>query len=638
MNPKIQKLMRLLLEKQPQTAAALSSQMDVSVRTIKNYVHELNGLEANTITSGNDGYHIDPQKALTLLKENEEDQSFTAENRIFYLITNIIRLEDENDALDMYDLCDELYISMSTLKNDLVRVKRKLKRYDLTLDTKGEMIHCIGLEKNKRKLLSTTLYDESNVNFVNLDSMQKTFKNIDIAFIRETILSTFDRYHYFINDYSLINLLLHITISIDRIQNGNANTQDIQDLPGVRLHEFQIAAEMARQFEKKFDIAFSDAEIYEMTLLIVSRATSIDYKSINVDNIADFIGEDCLNLVNLLIDEIKESYYVDLSEPEFFIRFALHIKNLLVRSQNNYFSKNPLAESIKTSCPLIYDVSVHLASIIKQETGIAISDDEIAYIAFHIGSALETQKNLTEKVKGALYCPNYYDLNIRITDSIQTSFNEDLLIRDIFTDESQLNALEGDVDLLIATIPVAKALAIPVVNINIFLNDRDKMNLQTQIRTIQKERQKSQFETHLRTLVTPDLFETKKAFASQGQCIDYMVKKLVKLGYVDPDFKKDILERERISSTAFGDFALPHAMKMKAHKTGIFILISPTAIPWGNHSVHLIMMMCFNANERHVFNELYDPITMILSEPENVKTILKTKDYEEFIQLFVSLL
>ena len=76
-----------------------------------------------------------------------------------------------------------------------------------------------------------------------------------------------------------------------------------------------------------------------MTLLIISRATTIDYKSINAANLEDFIGKECLNLVKELILDINSFYYIDLSEQEFLIRFALHIKNLLVRSKNNYFSK-----------------------------------------------------------------------------------------------------------------------------------------------------------------------------------------------------------------------------------------------------------------------------------------------------------
>ena len=57
-----------------------------------------------------------------------------------------------------------------------------------------------------------------------------------------------------------------------------------------------------------------------------------------------------------------------------------------------------------------------------------------------------------------------------------------------------------------------------------------------------------------------------------------MVKKLVKLDYVDTHFKDEVLEREKMSSTAFGNFAIPHAMKMHANKTGINILISENPI------------------------------------------------------------
>ena len=71
---------------------------------------------------------------------------------------------------------------MSTLKVELNKVKRKLKKYDLELETKSDSIKCIGLEKNKRKLLSSILYKESNVNFVNIDSLQKAFTNIDIHY------------------------------------------------------------------------------------------------------------------------------------------------------------------------------------------------------------------------------------------------------------------------------------------------------------------------------------------------------------------------------------------------------------------------------------------------------------------------
>ena len=261
----------------------------------------------------------------------------------------------------------------------------------------------------------------------------------------------------------------------------------------MRLHEYEMSKELAKRLEEKFDIQYSDAEIYEMTLLIISRATNIDYQSIDANNLEQFVGKECLELVKELINDINAFYYIDLSEQEFLIRFALHIKNLLVRSKNNYFSKNPLTESIKLSCPLIYDASVNLARTIKSKTGISINDDEIAYIAFHLGSALETQKNLTSKVKAVLYCPNYYGINSRITDAIYNDFENDLLITNILTDESQIDKV-NDIDLVITTIPLATPIQIPTIRINIILNNRDISNLRNRISEIQTQKKKNEFE------------------------------------------------------------------------------------------------------------------------------------------------
>lgn len=636
MKPKSLKLIRLLLESQPCTANTLADRMGVSVRSIKNYVHDINEEFPKTIASSREGYILDLEMAKEILKNDSERVPQTSEERVIFILTQLID-HHQSEPVNVYDLCDEMYISLSTLKNELQKVKRRLSKFDLELISQGDEITIRGLEKNKRKMLSTILYDESNVNFVNLSSLQDAFIDIDIEFIKNTVLEIFEEYHYFINDYSLINLVLHITIAIDRIRNNNFNTQNVDERPEVRLHEYELAQKVAKRMKEHFDIKYSDAEVYEMTLLIISRATTIDYKSINSTNLEEFIGKDCLELVNQLILDINAFYYIDLSEQEFLIRFALHIRNLLVRSKNNYFSKNPLTEGIKTACPLIYDVSVSLAGTIKEKTGVSINDDEIAYIAFHLGSTLEAQKNLTAKITAALYCPNYYDMNLKITDTIKQYFVNDLLITNILTDESEFDKIK-ETDLIITTIPISKILTTPMIQISLFLTDKDRMTLSDKIEELRKTKKRKEFEGYLRELIIPDFFEKKNGLPTEKECINYMVKKMTKHGYVDNSFKNEILEREKMSSTAFGNFAIPHAMKMYAHKTGMNIIVSDEPILWNGQSVNLVIMLCFNINERYIFNEIFDPITMILSESENVRKITNSKSYEDFIQNLVNLL
>ena len=483
MKQKNKELLRALFDLQPANTNLLANHLNVSVRSIKNYVREINEEYPEAIHSSREGYRLDMELAKSILDETADHIPQTSEERVIYILNQLINHHQE-EAIDIYDLCDELFISLSTIKNELQKVKRKL--------------------------LSTLLYNESNVNFVNLKSLQNSFLDIDIPYIKNTVLQIFEDYHYFINDYSLINLVLHITIAIDRIRKNNINTTSIDQQPAVHLHEYELAEKVAGRLEEHFHITYSKAEIYEMTLLIISRATTIDYKSINAANLEDFIGKECLNLVKELILDINSFYYIDLSEQEFLIRFALHIKNLLVRSKNNYFSKNPLADGIKTSCPLIYDVSVSLAATIKEKTGISINDDEIAYIAFHLGSALEAQKSLTEKITVALYCPSYYDMSLKVTDVIKRYYSDELLITNILTDESDFDKIK-DTNLIITTIPVSVITSIPMIQISIFLNQKDRQLLNEKIETIRKLKKRSVFEGYLKELLLPDFFEVLKS-------------------------------------------------------------------------------------------------------------------------------
>lgn len=496
-----------------------------------------------------------------------------------------------------------MYVSYSTIKNDLQAVKSRLRKYDLQLNNNHDNLTVSGLEKNKRRLLSSILYDESNVNFVNLETIQNIFPEIEIELIKDSLLEIFDRFHYFVNDYSLINLVLHITIAIDRIRNRNVNTEDIHDMPPISSHEYELARNIARKIEEDFQIEYNQAEVYELALLLISRATAIDYQSITVSNLGDFITPECLALVKELISDVNSFYYIDLTEPEFLIRFALHIRNLLQRSKNNYFSRNPLTEEIKTSCPLIYDVSVCLSSIIKERTGISINDDEIAYIAFHLGSTLEAQKNLSEKVTAALYCPSYYDTNVKLTDTINRHFSSELLITNIFTEERELEKA-GKSDLVLSTVPLNSVIQLPLLQISPFFTEKDVQSLRRQLTEIKTNKRRKQFREYLEYLIVPEFFERRDDLTDYDQVVRHMVGKMVSMGYVDEDFEQDIRAREQLSATAFQDFAIPHAMKMRAHKTGINVLISDTPVRWGDKQVRIVLMLCFNRDERFIFNEI----------------------------------
>ena len=610
------------------TAVSLANVLGISARTVKTYVSELNSSYHGIISSSRKGYHIDPEIGAKALKEAKSCIPQTARERVAYIMKRISR-----GPVSFYDLCEELFISSSTLYAVLPRIRKQLEGFDLTLHMASDIMEIKGLEKNKRKLLSQLLYHESNENFVNLETIQSAFPDIDVIYVKNIVLETLSEYRYFINDYSLSNLVLHIAIAADRIKNNAGYGEYDQTLETLELlsHEYELSQKIVERLEEHFQLKFSAGEEQEMTLLLISRATSLNYNSIMMDNLADIIGKDCIDLVYELVNAIGSYYYINLNEPEFLIRFALHIKNLLIRAQNEHFCKNPMGDTLKATCPLIYDDAVCCSSIIKEWTGITINDDEISYIAFHLGSTLETQKALASKLSAVIYCPTYYIMSNRLLQTISGRLDTELLIANVITEEADLDKITMP-DLIISTVPINRALVTPFVQVQPFLMESDVTAIRQKIDEIRTSKKREKFTTYLRQIILPDFFERGEGFESREDAIHYLCEKFRQKDYVGEAFEEEVLEREEMSSTGFQNFAIPHSMRMRANKTGMYLYLCDSPTDWNDMPVSLIIMLCFNRDERYIFNEIFEPLTMILTEPNNLKKALSLNEYEEFIE------
>lgn len=128
-----------------------------------------------------------------------------------------------------------------------------------------------------------------------------------------------------------------------------------------------------------------------------------------------------------------------------------------------------------------------------------------------------------------------------------------------------------------------------------------------------------------------DNFYMLHSSSGKEELISFMVQNLESKGYVDSNFKNEIFDRELISSTSFDGFAIPHSMKMNAIKTGISCVILKEPVVWDEYYVNLIIMLCFNSDERYIFNEIFEPLTMILTAKDKLNKIIQSKNFDEFI-------
>lgn len=119
---------------------------------------------------------------------------------------------------------------------------------------------------------------------------------------------------------------------------------------------------------------------------------------------------------------MKQVYDIDLTDIDFFIPFALHIDNMLVRIRQNVSVHNPLLHSIKAMSPIIYDIAVYISNLINHQEHVQLCEDEIAYIALHIGAHIQDIYNRRGKLCAVLLCPQYYSYDHRQFDRLQSYF------------------------------------------------------------------------------------------------------------------------------------------------------------------------------------------------------------------------
>lgn len=208
-------------QNKPLTSTEISNALDISSRSVKNYVGDINALYHNKIIlSSRNGYTINPKISLNLLlNENEDNIPQTNEDRSFYIIKQLIL--EHTSHLDLYDLCDDLCISYSSVKNIISKMNKTFSSYHISFICENDSVYVEGSEKDKRKLLSYIIFEESKNSFIDTRQLRQCFTSFDIDELIQLVTDTFKTYNFYLNDFASVNLLLHLAIIIDRELSGN---------------------------------------------------------------------------------------------------------------------------------------------------------------------------------------------------------------------------------------------------------------------------------------------------------------------------------------------------------------------------------------------------------------------------------
>lgn len=610
------------------TANILSKALNLSIRTIKSYIAELNMNYPSLISSSNRGYVIDKVKANSLL-QYKDDIPQDYESRCIYIIKKT--LLEKQDYIDIFDLCEELFISYSTLKKDIYKMNTSFANFKITFSSENNKLHVGGSEQNKRKLISHVMSQEVSGNFLNLTLLQESFPDYDLDDACTLIKDICKQHHYYLNDFSCVNFILHVTIMVSRINHGNHIINNNELIQVTNKNDEKIAKELCLALEQVFNVSFNSSEILEIYILFKNNANYINNEN---ENVSLLVSDEIIQITKNIIKNVDEHFFINLDSDNFITPFMLHLKNLKNRLIKNNLLKNPMLDSIKISCPTIYDISTFIAYQLTLSFHENVNEDEIAFIALHVGTEIERQKKEETKVSCLLLCPEYLNITSTLHKKIMMDFGDQLTIQKSISFENEI--LGNNFDLLITTVPVLESTNYFTVLLPPFPMSYEKNKILDAIIRIENTKKSQILTNNLNFYFNEKLFYSMNEDISKSAVINELAERMINLGYVEENFKEEIWKRETASSTAFMNIAIPHPMKMSAYKTSIGVVISHKGIDWGNqHFVNVVFMIAFNKIDNKHFHALYESLVLLFNEPIVISEIKKCKNFNDFKDIVI---
>ncbi|WP_104083767.1 transcription antiterminator [Cryobacterium sp. Y11] len=617
------------------TAGELAEHLGVTARSIRSYVTSVKTAAdpLDVIESGPAGYRINREAyaAFRTAQPPRIAQADTPQSRVYHLVRRLI---DSTAGLDVYELAADVFMSDSTVEADLSRVRALLSDTGLSLARHGSVVTLLGSETDRRQLLSRMFREESTRGFLELAAIQKEFASNSLAPFKTDLIAMLDAQGYFVNEYGTNNVLLHVAIAVDRVSKRVAAAH-ADETPVIAA---DLTALLAGLIDTHFGVVLDVADLAYLVLLLQTRVVTP-----GLDETADPIGaslartED-LAVVRRIVAQASEEYLVDLADDEFITRLTLHVRHLIDRAQAQDYSRNPLTRSIKTAYPMIYELAVYIASELQRQEQIRINDDEIAYIAMHVGSYLEQRSRTEELVTCVLVCPNYYTMHAQLRQRIERVLGDDVTVVHQVT-RSDVPWAELHADLVLTTIapPVPSD---AVIVIQPFLTEGDVHRIREAAIRVRRLRRRAQIKDHLLQFFDESLYLRNFVAPDEETMIRELGGRMVARGLIDQSYIDGAIERERMSSTAFTDhLAVPHAMAMTAQQTSIAIAVNDSPMAWGESRVNVVALIAFSAAGRASFQSIFDQFVEVFTERADVQRLIKRSvGFPSFIDELVHLI
>lgn len=605
------------------TAARLADALGVTPRSVRSYVSALNARVpgADAVESGPAGYRAGAAARTAL--SGRDTRTASPRARLHDIVR---RLVDEDDGIDVYATAERMHVSEATVEADLGRVRALLDGTGLALERGREVVRLTGAEQAQRRLLSRLAHDEMDDAAFPVDPFRVVLEGgaVDpdaVAGFKADLVAELGRLGYYVNELAISDVLLHVAIAADRVAAGHP----LQSAAAAGREEWGPVAEViGRLAQERFGVDLGEGDRAHLARLVLTRVVAPGTADPAAAARAGLEPE-VERAVREVVARASDDYDVDLVDEAFLLRLALHVQNLRRRADEDARARNPLTRSLKTAYPMIFDVAVSVVGGLQERLGLPVDDDEIAYVAMHIGGRLERSRRAESLLSATIVCPGYYELHEVLRSRVDRSLGPAIeVVRVVTAIDPDWSGI--DTDLVLSTI-APDADSDRVVRIQPFLTEADVERVQQAAARVRRSRRLTRLRDELSRYFAPELYLHPVPDEGEEAIIRRLGGLLVDADLVDDDYVEGAIARERLSSTAFSDdLAVPHSMQMTARRTAIAVGVADGSVSWGGARVPVVALAAFSEHDREAFQTVFEQLVEVFGEADSVQRILRRAD------------
>lgn len=627
LDARMKKIIIELSDSEYVTASELAKILDLNEKTVRTTIGKMRdsldeyGIEIESKTRK--GYHLliyDKEKYQAFINNDEwlskNDIPNNSKEREEWLLDYLLK---QHKFVRIDDLSEMLYVSRSTITNDIRNVEDSLKSYHITLIRRPNYgLHIQGSEFDIRNCMISQFKDNKWAQRFS-DKEENELKEIS-----KILLNNIRNQKVVLSKSMIQEMTSCIYIAKVRYEENYKITVSKNEVVN-RIYKpcIEVATNIVEELNEKFHIHLLDSEIYYIAINIAARS---DYNVLEGELESGVINQarkQATQMLDCVYDMMHLDMRQNLSLLYDLISFLIPMD---IRMRYGIIAKNPFAEATKKKYFFAYNVASQAVIPLKKTYFHEVPENEIAYLTSIFALFIEQEKDKKKKYNILVICATNMSTSKLLAYQYKKKFKK--YIDEVYTCEMyNLDSFDfSKVDYIFTTVEINRVLPKPVLGISAFLEDEEVEKISSIL--------KFKSSNTIADVYSEELFYDNIKGETKEEILFEICKRIPEKYGIPSDFYEGLLRREEITGTDLAKHvALPHPYETTSDISFACISVLDHPIRWTRQDVQVVILMAVAEDEQRDLTNFLQLISEFIANESAVLQLVEEPDFTTFVNL-----